>query len=313
MSDLVAAHNFPTVSAPAAMRNFPHVRDNERDRLLDYVTLSPEMSVLDIQAAGGYLSDEVYRRLNGAVSLVCVEPNPELRARLNPAFRALADPVEQFASIPDHSIDLALGLIGLHHSASHRATIAETWRVLKPGGEMAICDVPRASRLASWFNEFVDAHCPAGHDGNFPEVGSMSRLAAGVGFVAITEEVRDVPWVFGERTQIATFFQGLFNLDLPCAEIDRALDSYFTIHELGDTCLVEWQLSYCHARKPGCYARDPRASAKNLQGAQYLRGGAGPSDRPRSGCGGYRHSVCALRRDWRGLSHLVPQHGWEWR
>lgn len=251
MFDIVSPHNFPTVSDPSAMRDFPHVRDKERDCLLEYVTLSPGMAVLDIQAAGGYLSDEVFRRLGGQVSLFCVEPNPELRARLNPAYRAIDNPVEQFASISDQSINVALGLIGLHHSTSHQATICETWRVLKPGGEMAICDVPRGSRLARWFDEFVDAHCPAGHDGNFPEAGSMSRLAASAGFVDVTEELRDVPWVFGQRPQVARFFQGLFNLDLNCAEIDRALNSYFTIHERNGECVVEWQLTYCHARKPG--------------------------------------------------------------
>lgn len=249
--DLADKHNFPTVSSPTAMQDFPNVRDNERDGLLDYVTLAENMSVLDIQAAGGYLSDEVFRRLDGRVTMVCIEPSPDLRARLNPAYRIIDNPVEKFASVPDQSIDVALGLIALHHSNSHMATIAEAWRVLKPGGEMAICDVPKGSRHARWLNEFVKDHCPTGHDGNFPEYRSMQYLSAAAGFEDISEEIRDVPWTFRHRSDIAVFFQGLFGLDLPCTEIDRALDDYFVIHERVNTCIVEWQLSYCHARKAG--------------------------------------------------------------
>lgn len=58
-------HNFPTVSDPAAMLDFPDARNNERDTLLDYVELHTGATVLDIQSAGGYLSDEVNRRLRG--------------------------------------------------------------------------------------------------------------------------------------------------------------------------------------------------------------------------------------------------------
>lgn len=130
------------------MRDFPDARSNERDTLLDYVTLRPGIVVVDVQAAGGYLSDEVRRRLGHAVSIICVEPNGELRSRLNPAFTALADPIEHFRSIGDGTADIVLGLVALHHSHSHSATIEECCRVLKLGGELAICDVPAGSRVA---------------------------------------------------------------------------------------------------------------------------------------------------------------------
>lgn len=242
--------NFPTVSAPSAMRDYPHARNNERDTLLDYVNLARGMSVLDIQAAGGYLSDEVFRRLEGKVAAVCVEPNPELRKRLNPAFRTIDNPVEDFPEVADRSIDVALGLIGLHHSDSHRATIHEAFRVLKPGGELALCDVAQGSRLADWLNIFVQRNCPAGHTGNFPQAGMMTKLCAEAGFVDIVEEPRDVPWIFPGRQDIAVFFQGLFGLACDPGTIDRALDEYFIIHDRADGCVVDWQLLYCHARKP---------------------------------------------------------------
>lgn len=232
------------------MRDYASVRNNERDTLLAYVTLEPGMAVLDIQAAGGYLSDEVHRRLDGKVTNVCVEPNPALRARLNPAYRIIDNPVEHFISIPDQSIDVALGLIGLHHSSSHRATLGEAYRVLKPGAELAVCDVIDGSNIARWLDTFVMEHCPGGHTGHFPKAGSMARICSALGFADVVEEDRDVPWIFPSRRDIPIFFKGLFGLETGIDVIDRALDRYFTIVETGDRCVVEWRLSYCHARRP---------------------------------------------------------------
>lgn len=233
------------------MRDYPDARNNERDTLLDYVMLRPGCVTLDIQAAGGYLSDEIVRRLGRADGIVCIEPNDELRRRLNPAYRALGDALERFGSVEDASVDIALGLIGLHHSYSHRATIGECHRVLKPGGELAICDVPAGSRLAGWLNVFVAQHCPAGHEGNFPAVGEIGRLGADAGFVDVIEEMRDVPWVFRRRSDIAAFFRGLFGLSADVATIDSALDDYFVVRETEHACTVDWRLIYVHGRKRG--------------------------------------------------------------
>jgi len=249
-SNSAVRHNFPTVSSPDAMRQFSRARINERDTLLEYVRLKPGMRVLDIQSAGGFLSDEVYRRLHGRVTAICVEPNPELRARLNPVYTILDNPVERFHGIEDQSIDVALGLVGLHHSESHLDTLSESFRVLKPGGELAICDVPEGSRLADWLNVFANTHCPSGHLGNFPAQGDIHRLCGECGFDRVVEELRDVPWMFDRREDIASFFKGLFGLAVDTRTIDRALDDYFTIRPESGRIQVDWQLIYCHARKP---------------------------------------------------------------
>lgn len=242
--------NHPTVSAPEAMREFARVRVNERDTLLDCVQLQKGMAVLDVQSAGGYLSDEVYRRLGGDVVNVCIEPNDVLRARLDPAYCALGNPVEDFRDVASESVDVALGLVALHHSQSHRATVNECYRVLRPGGEAAICDIPKGSRLADWFNGYVHTHSASGHDGRFPETGAVAELFAAAGFEDVVEERRSVPWVFSRRGDIALFFRGLFGLTASVADIERILDDYFVIRETPDGVLVDWTLAYCYGRKP---------------------------------------------------------------
>jgi len=251
MAGALSTENFPTVSEPSAMRDFPDVRNDERDTLLGYVDLRPGRVVLDVQAAGGYVSDEVRRRRGSAAGIVCLEPNPELRSRLDPAYRIVDDPLERLGSLADETVDVVLGLAALHHSEAHAATIGECHRVLRPGGELAICDVPAGSRLAAWLNEFVDRHCPAGHDGRFPQPGSIARLCLEAGFVEPVEELRNVPWRFARRADIAMFFKGLFGLSAALETVDRAVDDYFVVSATARGCTVDWQLVYAHARKRG--------------------------------------------------------------
>jgi len=78
----------------------------------------------------------------------------------------------------------------------------------------------------------------------------MARLCAEAGYADVREELRDVPWVFAGRGDIAPFFRGLFGLALGAAEIDDALDDYFEITERPGRCVVGWRLAYVHARKP---------------------------------------------------------------
>lgn len=241
---------FPTVSDPSAMRDFPHARDCERDALLDLVRLEPGSTVLDLQAAGGYLSDEIHRRLDGDVTCVCIEPCAQLRARLNTAYRAAADEVEHFASVASASVDVALGLAGLHHSRSHAATVAEVHRVLAPGGWFAVCDVVVDSAIACWLDEFVDRHSAAGHRGNFVLLGEITRLLDEAGFSDVHEQVRCVPWKFGSRAEISIFFRGLFGLDCGTETIDAALDDFFRIDHAGGEVTLDWRLVYARGRKP---------------------------------------------------------------
>lgn len=248
--------NLPTVSDQAVTDALGDARSGERDTLLSYVQLSPGMTTLDIQSAGGYLSDEIFRRLKGDVHCICVEPSDALRRRLRPEFRPVSDPVECFPSVGDASVDVALGLAGLHHSESHGDTLAEAFRVLRPGGQLAMCDVEHGSGLGDWLNDFVDRHNPAGHHGRFLHFGQTSRLLRDLGFMEAAEERRSVPWRFARAEQVPVFFKALFGLDIDTAAIRRGIDHHLRLSTVPDGVAVDWELIYVHARKPGAGGSD---------------------------------------------------------
>ena len=242
--------NYPAVSAKWAMDEFPDAREAERSKLIELADLVSGMKVLDLQAAGGYLSDGIFEKLQGNVDIICLEPCKNLSCRLSKNYQLIEDSVENWCSVESASCDVVIGLAGLHHSNDQQATVSEAYRALKPGGKLVICDVIEHSDIATWLNEYVNEHNPAGHKGSFLHSGDMTRLFKVAGFNSIEESVCSVPWVFGSKSEIAHFFKGLFGLKPAESEICRAIDEYLQIIKTQDGHKVDWNLIYTVGVKP---------------------------------------------------------------
>jgi ubiquinone/menaquinone biosynthesis C-methylase UbiE len=87
----------------------------------------------------------------------------------------LADPP------PEEPFDLAVSLLVLHHLADTRAALAATWRLLRPGGRIAIADLDAED------GTFHSADAEGIHHLGF-ERGALADLAGAVGFTDV--EVR---------------------------------------------------------------------------------------------------------------------------
>jgi SAM-dependent methyltransferase len=243
--------NHPAVSDESAMKTYPHARDKELEALLNQVPLLPGSTVVDIQAAGGYLADGIQEKLQGNVELICIEPVKALNQRLNPKYVIVEDNVEDWPSIAPESVDVVLGLAGLHHSNNQQATVNEAFRVLKPGGYFAVCDVIDDSAVANWLNNYVHQHNPNGHIGDFLSPGEASKLMRNSGFHQIHETINSVPWVLPDENHLATFFKGLFGLTPAISEVKKAIPGYLNLLHRDHQVEVEWQLIYAAAQKPG--------------------------------------------------------------
>ena len=248
--DRTKPDSLPMVSDPSVMGDFPAVRNQERDALIEMIDLKPRMRILDLQAAGGYVSDEVYRRLGGDVECVCLESCDALRQRLSSNYEVVADTVEDFRSIESASLDAALGLVGLHHSRSHAHTLSEVFRVLKVGAHFAVCEVVEGSAIARWLNEFVNANSANGHEGNFVKRGELAMLLENTGFSDIAGSERELSWVFESPEHLPVFFKGLFGLTSSLEETARAVGEYFEVKAGARDVRVTWQLDYRIGRRP---------------------------------------------------------------
>ncbi|MGR9092010.1 MAG: hypothetical protein ACU85U_15670, partial [Gammaproteobacteria bacterium] len=83
--------SLPTTSAPWAMAEYAGVRRAELDRLCAQVSLPEQGTLLDLQAAGGFVADAIADRSGGRIHCVCVEPSAALRERLAPRHTIYAD------------------------------------------------------------------------------------------------------------------------------------------------------------------------------------------------------------------------------
>jgi len=242
--------SLPTTSAPWAMAEYAGARQAELDTLCAQVEFPVAGTLLDIQAAGGFVADAIAERSGGRIHCVCVEPSAELRARLAPRHTIYADEIDNLESVADNSIDIALGLAGLHHSPSARGTLAEVWRVLVPGGQLGLCDVAPDSAVARWLNEFVNEHNPTGHDGCFLDQAAIEALLRDTGYTDIRASVESVPWRFDGDADLLRFFSGLFGLRCEAGTIARGIEQYLSIDRSHGRVEVGWELIYVHAAKP---------------------------------------------------------------
>jgi demethylmenaquinone methyltransferase/2-methoxy-6-polyprenyl-1,4-benzoquinol methylase len=109
---------------------------SEPSRLLELLDPPPDGAILD--AGGG--TGRVAQFLGGRSRLIVVaDPSQKmlLYARAKDSLRCVRSPGETLP-FPPGSFNRVTIVDALHHVADQRATAAELWRVLKPGGRLVI-------------------------------------------------------------------------------------------------------------------------------------------------------------------------------
>ncbi|MDO9176639.1 MAG: methyltransferase domain-containing protein, partial [Actinomycetota bacterium] len=134
----------------AVMRNEADIAYRRRvPRLLKYLQLSPHDRVLDCGSGMGYLS-MVMSEVSGATIVAADRDLDRLRWAQREQVAALPVAVD-IASLPfaDGSFDKVLLSEVLEHLTDDVAGLQELWRLLRPGGVVAIC-VPHANYPFWW-------------------------------------------------------------------------------------------------------------------------------------------------------------------
>jgi ubiquinone/menaquinone biosynthesis C-methylase UbiE len=234
-----------------ANAKFPDARKTERDRFVAGLALAPRMTVLEVGAAGGYLSAGIAALLRGEVEILAIESSDShIGALPNYVRRVDGSSITQF-SLGDATVDRVVNLASLHHTLDDRGYFSESLRVLKPGGLVGAADVQIGSPVAKWLDEFVHNHNSRGHVGRFYAEGEFSRRLEEAGFMEIRELVATYTWNFETVDDMCEYCQLLFGLDradLP--EIHRAIEEILGIVTLPDgTVGMRWGLLHAFGRK----------------------------------------------------------------
>jgi ubiquinone/menaquinone biosynthesis C-methylase UbiE len=152
------------------------------------------MTVLDLGSGAGFDAFLAARKVGKGGRVIGVDMTPEMiaKARDN-ARKAKADNVEfrlgEIENLPvaDRSVDVVISNCVLNLSPDKPRVLAETFRVLKPGGRIAISDVVARTGLPEEIRR--DPELYAGCMGGAETIGRLEGILNEIGF----EEVRITP------------------------------------------------------------------------------------------------------------------------
>jgi len=228
-----------------AMRCVPDARKREFDHLLKLADLKKGEIVCDFPSGGGYIAD----RIDQPVDLTLMETSTvffELcNQRPNVNTRLVT---EDDLGCADH-FDKILSLAGLHHMADRPGFFDTCHHALKDQGPLCLADVAANSRVGSFLNEFVDLHCPGGHEGIFIDDQILDEMRT-AGFSIESAQRENYPWIFSSVDEMVRYCGLLFGIDhVADSEIERGLESYLGYRETDSGVLLEWELYFIRAVK----------------------------------------------------------------
>ena len=233
----------------AANRRCPQARDTERRLLIERLELQPGLVVLDTGSGSGYLIEGFPSFAVRQGTVICSDTAEHfIRSVPSPLLRLVCG-MDAFG-LADASIDRVSNLAGLHHVERKASFFAEAYRVLKPGGLVAVADVKRDTRPAAWLNGPVDRMTDIGHDGKFVATGEFSALLDEAGFIDIQERHETYTWPFSDWFELIDYVRDLFRLSKAArADIERDVSHFLEVRRDKDSVALAWELTYATGRK----------------------------------------------------------------
>jgi SAM-dependent methyltransferase len=170
--------------------------------------LKPGETVLDLGSGGGFDCFLAARQVGAAGQIIGVDMTPEMlsKARANAAkggYRNVEFRLGEIEHLPvaDSAVDVIISNCVINLSPDKQQVYREAYRVLRPGGRLAISDVVAVKPLPPAVKSNLDAHC--GCVAGAALVPDLERILREAGFVDIDIRLKEE-----SREFIRTWFPG---------------------------------------------------------------------------------------------------------
>jgi cyclopropane fatty-acyl-phospholipid synthase-like methyltransferase len=215
-----------------AMQGSPNARAREFEYLFTANRLSPNETVLDIPAGGGYLQAFV----PDGVLVTGLE--------ISEGFQGEPLVVSTFGDWQVGKFSRGVCLAASHHMEDKPRFLKKLSEHIESNGIIHLADVVSGSKESVFLDGFIGQFNETGHQGMYLHNNS-NELAEQAGLQLMRDEIKDVAWRFhslDEALRFATFLFGVTGC--PQDYLMHMMTSLLGMHPQGEMWIVPWHLRY---------------------------------------------------------------------
>lgn len=227
-----------------AVLDFPEVRCREFLELKDFADLQSSTLLLEVPTEG--------RMLDQCFPDSRIDRVDFLKLSIaGYAERVIVSDWSLYGIAAD-AYDGVLSVVPIHHANASEKNhyLQGAFRVLRPGGVLAFAEVEAGSSVEHFLDEFIDQHTVTGHRGEYPDTHFCEAIRR-EGFVEVSSEVRDCPWVFESETLLCAYATQLFALKPMATDtLLSAMDAALGLKQIDGKLHLTWPLRFFRGVKP---------------------------------------------------------------